>query len=154
MAERDGAYLQIGEVAERTGVTQRTLRFYEEKGLLKPPSRMEGGFRLYSEEDVSRVERIKQLQSLLGLSLAEIKEMVEAEEVKSQIRAEYRRDAEAEEKLRQIRAALDVTEKQHAIIRQKVEQLQAMQHELEAKLNTYRGWITTLEGQIEQSPAR
>ena len=46
--EQSEAYLQIGEVAERTGVTQRTLRFYEEKGLLKPPSRLEGGFRLYS----------------------------------------------------------------------------------------------------------
>ena len=45
-------YLQIGEVAERTGVTQRTLRFYEEKGLLQPPSRLEGGFRLCSEADV------------------------------------------------------------------------------------------------------
>src|SRR5262245_64788446 len=85
-------YLQIGEVAERTCVTQRTLRFYEEKGLLKPPSRMEGGFRLYSEDDVRRVEQIKQLQKLLGLSLAEIKELIEAEEVKSQIRADYRRD--------------------------------------------------------------
>jgi DNA-binding transcriptional MerR regulator len=64
--ESTGAYLQIGEVAERTGVTQRTLRFYEEKGLLKPPSRMEGGFRLYSEDDVRRVEQIKRLQKLLG----------------------------------------------------------------------------------------
>ena len=74
--EREGAYLQIGEVAERTGVTQRTLRFYEEKGLLKPPSRMEGGFRLYSEEDVQRVAEIRRLQSLLGFSLAEIKEII------------------------------------------------------------------------------
>lgn len=152
MAERAEPYLQIGEVAERTGVTQRTLRFYEEKGLLRPPSRMEGGFRLYSEDDVSRVEQIKQLQKLLGLSLAEIKEMVEAEEVKSQIRAEYRRDAEAEQKRRQLLAAVEVTEKQYAIIRQKVEQLQAMRDELEAKLNTYRGWIATLEAQIEHSP--
>ena len=54
MPERTDPYLQIGEVAERTGVTQRTLRFYEEKGLLKPPSRMDGGFRLYSEADVKR----------------------------------------------------------------------------------------------------
>ena len=76
VSTRQGADLQIGEVAERTGVTQRTLRFYEERGLLKPPSRMEGGFRLYSEEDVQRVEQIKGLQRLLGLSLAEIKEMV------------------------------------------------------------------------------
>src|SRR5512134_1259355 len=87
MAEREGAYLQIGEVAERTGVTQRTLRFYEEKGLLKPPTRLDGGFRLYSEGDIGRVERIKELQSLLGLSLADIKEMVEADEIKLQIKA-------------------------------------------------------------------
>lgn len=152
MAERAEPYLQIGEVAERTGVTQRTLRFYEEKGLLRPPSRLEGGFRLYSEDDVSRVEQIKQLQKLLGLSLAEIKEMVEAEEIKNQIRAEYRRDAEAEQKRRQLLAAVEVTEKQYAIIRQKVEQLQAMRDELEAKLNTYRGWIAALEAQIEHSP--
>src|SRR3990172_12959837 len=91
-AERTDAYLQIGEVAERTGVTQRPLRFYEEKGLLKPPTRMEGGFRLYSEADILRVEQIRRLQQLLGFSLAEIKEMVEAEEVKLQLRAEYRPD--------------------------------------------------------------
>ena len=152
VAQREGAYLQIGEVAERTGVTQRTLRFYEEKGLLKPPSRMEGGFRLYSEDDVRRVEQIKQLQSLLGLSLAEIKEMVEAEEVKSQIRAEYRRDADAGQKYRQMLAALELTEKQHGIIRQKIEQLQTMSDELEAKINTYRTWLANLEAQIEQVP--
>src|SRR5688500_20091700 len=52
----DEPCLQIGEVADRTGVTQRTLRFYEERGLLKAPSRMDGGCRLYSENDVARVE--------------------------------------------------------------------------------------------------
>lgn len=154
MAEREGAYLQIGEVAERTGVTQRTLRFYEEKGLLKPPSRMEGGFRLYSEEDVHRVEQIRQLQKLLGLSLAEIKEMVEAEEIKSQIRAEYRRDADAEQKRRQLLAAMEVTEKQFDIIRQKVEQLQQMRDELDAKLATYRGWLAALDAQMQHSTAQ
>src|SRR5438046_8200257 len=85
-------YLQIGEVADRTGVTQRTLRFYEERGLLKPPTRMEGGFRLYSEDDVARVTQIRRLQDLLGLTLAEIKDMVEAEEVKEELRATYRPD--------------------------------------------------------------
>ena len=84
--------LQIGEVADRTGVTQRTLRFYEERGLLKPPTRMEGGFRLYSEDDVARVTQIRRLQDLLGLTLAEIKDMVEAEEVKEELRATYRPD--------------------------------------------------------------
>src|SRR5581483_12257974 len=124
------------------------LRFYEEKGLLKPPTRMEGGFRLYSEEDVARVEQIRQLQKLLGLSLAEIKEMVEAEEIKNQIRAEYSHDADAEQKRRQVLAVIDVTEKQHAIIRQKVEQLQQMRDDLESRLTTYRGWLANLDTRL------
>ena len=48
-----GGYLQIGEAAERAQLTQRTLRYYEEKGLLHPPTRMDGGFRLDSSEDMS-----------------------------------------------------------------------------------------------------
>ncbi len=153
MTEREGAYLQIGEVAERTGVTQRTLRFYEEKGLLKPPTRMEGGFRLYSEEDVRRVEQIKRLQKLLGLSLAEIKEMVEAEELKRQIRAEYSCEADAEQKRRQLLAVIAVTEKQFGIINQKVEQLHKMRDELETNLATYRGWLARLDARIAHDAA-
>lgn len=138
-------YLQIGEVAERTGVTQRTLRFYEERGLLKPPTRMEGGFRLYSEEDVRRVEQIRRLQNLLGFSLAEIKEMVEAEEVIQQIRTGYRRDADLEERKRRMECLIEVTEKQHSLIRQKLDQLAALGHELEEKLSRYHGWLAQLE---------
>lgn len=147
MATRTGAELQIGEVAERTGVTQRTLRFYEERGLLKPPSRMDGGFRLYSEEDVQRVEQIRRLQNLLGMSLAEIKEMVEADEALQQIRAEYRKDAEVETRIEQIHLAQAITEKQRAIVLQKVEQLQAMSDQLEKRLEQYHTWLANLEAQ-------
>jgi DNA-binding transcriptional MerR regulator len=146
--ETTGAYLQIGEVAERTGVTQRTLRFYEEKGLLKPPSRMEGGFRLYSEDDVRRVEQIRRLQKLLGFTLAEIKEMVEAEEVKWQLRAEYRPRADLAERREHINKALEVTERQCAVIRQKVEALRDMQTHLEEKVQTYRQWLFQIEEAI------
>jgi len=145
MATKEGAHLQIGEVAERTGVTQRTLRFYEEKGLLKPPTRMDGGFRLYSEEDVRRVEQIKRLQSLLGVSLAEIKEMVDAEEVKMQLRAGYRPEADVAEKKCQLAKAIGVTEKQYSIVSQKAEQLAEMKTCLEEKLATYHGWMAKLE---------
>jgi len=139
------AYLQIGEVAERTGVTQRTLRFYEEKGLLKPPSRLDGGFRLYSEDDVRRVERIKRLQTLLGFTLADIKEMVEADEVKLQLRQEYRPDAEISERKAKIAKAIEVTERQVAVIDQKLAALQDMKAHLEQKLAQYRGWLQQLD---------
>lgn len=138
-------HLQIGEVAERTGVTQRTLRFYEEKGLLQPPNRMEGGFRLYSEADIQRVERIKRLQQLLGFSLAEIKEMVEAEEVKLQLRAEYRPDSALPEKRGQLLKAIAITERQREVIAQKVEALGDMQSKLEERLTTFRGWLKHLD---------
>ena len=140
-------YLQIGEVADRIGVTQRTLRFYEEKGLLKPPSRMEGGFRLYSEEDIQRVEQIRRLRQLLGFTLAEIKEMVDAEEVKMQLRAQYRPEAAASQKKAQLMRAIEVTERQCDLIRQKLGALTQMQIELEERIARYRGWIRDLDTQ-------
>lgn len=142
-------YLQIGEVAERTSVTQRTLRFYEEKGLLKPPSRMEGGFRLYSEADIERVERIKRLQNLLGFPLSEIKELVEAEEVKLQLRQEYRPEAALSEKKAQLLKAIDVTQRQYDLIGQKVDAMAEMRGHLEERLQTFHGWLAHIENELK-----
>jgi DNA-binding transcriptional MerR regulator len=147
---RNEPYLQIGEVADRTGVTQRTLRFYEERGLLKPPSRMEGGFRLYSEEDVDRVEQIKRMQSLLGLTLAEIKEMVEAEETKTELRATYRPDLDAEVRITRLVKAVAVTERQLEIMSHKVDALQEMKRDLEEKLYRYQALLSDLREQVEK----
>ncbi len=144
MPDVDEAYLQIGEVAERTGVTQRTLRFYEEKGLLHPPTRMDGGFRLYSEQDVKRVEHIRRLQDLLGVALAEIKEMVEAEEVLRQLRAQYRPDAAIAEKRRQLERAIEVVHAQYAIVKQKTEQMEEMKAQLKERLQTFDRWMKEL----------
>ncbi len=149
MPEASEAYLQIGEVADRTGVTQRTLRFYEEKGLLKPPTRMEGGFRLYSEDDVVRVEQIRRLQNLLGIALAEIKEMVDADEVLREIKAQYRHEADVVEKKRQLQRATEVVERQYAIVRQKAEQMQEMRVDLEKRLKRFAERMAELE-RLEQ----
>ena len=146
----DEAHLQIGEVAERTGVTQRTLRFYEEKGLLMPATRMEGGFRLYSEDDIQRVEQIKQLQTLLGFSLAEIKEMVEAKEIENQLRKEYRPEADPAQKRTQLLRAIEVTQTQFDLIRQKVGALKDMESKLEERLTRFDGWLTNLDKQIAE----
>ena len=152
MPDSQEAYLQIGEVAERTGVTQRTLRFYEEKGLLRPPTRMDGGFRLYSEDDVTRVEHIRQLQNLLGVTLAEIKEMVDAEEVLRELKAQYRPEADASEKRRQLRKAIDVVTRQHGIVSQKAEQMSEMKGQLEDRLRTFERWMTELERMERKQP--
>lgn len=64
-------FIRIGELARRSGLTQRTLRHYDEIGLLKPSGRSWADYRLYSRSDVGRLLAISQLKSL-GLSLAEI----------------------------------------------------------------------------------
>ena len=111
-AQAKVARYQIGEVADRTGVTQRTLRFYEEKGLLRPPERMDGGFRLYSDDDVQRIEYIRQLQQYLGFTLAEIKEMVEAEDLRQQIISTFRPDRELPARLERVTRIIGALERQ------------------------------------------
>lgn len=74
MVPRTGL-LQIGQVAERTGLSLRTIRFYEENGLVRPTSRSDGGFRLYSEDDVARLEVIKRMKPL-GFRLEEMQELL------------------------------------------------------------------------------
>ena len=145
-------YYRIGEVAERTGLTQRTLRFYEERGLLPPPVRMESGFRLYTEEDIQRIQLVRQLQEMLGFSLSEIKEMVEAEEVRTSLRASFR-DMPPAERQAKVRHAIDVTEAQLRLITQKIEKLNEMREQWEQKLQHYRNHDSQLEAQLAQGEA-
>src|SRR5437660_6702189 len=72
-ARRVGAGMRIGEVAAQLGVSPRTLRYYEELGLLRPSSKTAGGARRYSEAEVERLLRIRDLQELLGFNLEEIR---------------------------------------------------------------------------------
>lgn len=72
--------LQIGDVAERVGLSLRTVRYYEEQGLLTPESRTAGGFRLFSERQVDRLALIKQMKPL-GFTIQEMRELLDAREV-------------------------------------------------------------------------
>ena len=67
--------MQIGQVAERTGLSLRTIRWYEEEGLVVPTARTEGGFRLYSADDVARLEVIKRMKPL-GFAVEEMRELL------------------------------------------------------------------------------
>jgi len=68
--------LRIGELAKRTGLSIKTIRYYERRGLMEQPPRTEGGYRLYGPEEVARL-RFVQRAKLLGLTLEEIRELVE-----------------------------------------------------------------------------
>ncbi|TFC30282.1 MerR family transcriptional regulator [Cryobacterium sp. TMT2-18-3] len=67
--------MHIGELAEKTGLSLRTIRHYDEIGLLKASGRTEGGFRLYTQEDLSRLILIRRMKPL-GFSLEEMIELL------------------------------------------------------------------------------
>lgn len=130
-------YYLIGEAAERTGLTQRTIRYYEELGLLSPPGRTQGDFRLFSEGDLKRLEEIGRLKQLLGFSLAEIRKIVEGEEVLGQLRSEYKATEDAARRLELLDNAMQLTDAQLALIEAKMSQMQELQGELVARRLRY-----------------
>ncbi|MFV2103080.1 MerR family transcriptional regulator [Micromonospora sp. LOL_024] len=71
----DGVLRQIGEVAERTGLSLRTIRYYEEVGLIVPSARSQGGFRLYTDADVDRLQVVKRMKPL-EFSLEQMRELL------------------------------------------------------------------------------
>jgi DNA-binding transcriptional MerR regulator len=81
--------LRIGEAAARVGVSCRTLRYYEELGLLTPSGRTPGGARRYTDDDIARLEHIRELQELMGFNLDEILEVVRTEDRLARLRAEW-----------------------------------------------------------------
>jgi DNA-binding transcriptional MerR regulator len=81
--------LGIGAAAARAGVSERALRYYQEIGLLSPSSRTPGGLRRYSEADLARVRRIRELQMLLGLNLEEVALVLRNEDRMNEIKAAY-----------------------------------------------------------------
>src|SRR6202012_617166 len=86
----DGPLLGIGAAAQRLGVSERALRYYQELGLLVPACTTPGGLRRYSADDLARVARIRELQTLLGLNLDEIAIVLRNEDRLAQIRRAFR----------------------------------------------------------------
>ncbi|MEU6847874.1 MerR family transcriptional regulator [Streptomyces sp. NPDC046716] len=72
-----GEHMQIGEVAARTELSLRTIRHYEETGLVIPSARSQGGFRLYTESDVARLMVIRRMKPL-GFTLDEMRDLLAA----------------------------------------------------------------------------
>jgi DNA-binding transcriptional MerR regulator len=124
----------IEQVATRTGLTKRTLRYYEEVGLLPPTGRTEGNYRRYSEADIQRLVRIKELRDLLGFSLSDIREIIQAEDERGQIKLAYKQETSAEAKLAQLDRADELIRSQLHLIELKLTGLEDMRSTLQERL--------------------
>jgi DNA-binding transcriptional MerR regulator len=143
-AARGERSLRIGEVAAAAGVSTRTLRYYQELGLISPSGHTPGGARRYGPADVERLSRILELRDLLGFNLVEIAEILAAEDRLAGLRAEWwgselsggeppgpkRREELLEE-------AAELNHRLQANVHSKLERLGGFLRELEARAGRY-----------------
>jgi DNA-binding transcriptional MerR regulator len=138
MAARAPNEMRIGDLARRGRVTPRTLRYYESLGLLQPVARRSGGFRLYDEAAVRRLERIRQLKELLGFTLDEVREILRSEDAVAEIRARYLGTEDVAVRAELLRQALAQAEAQRELVRRKLAGLQAMEDEITERQARWR----------------
>jgi DNA-binding transcriptional MerR regulator len=137
---------RIGEVAERVGVTTRTIRYYEELGLLgAAPARSKGAHRLYTDADIARLEQLIRLRDLLGLSLEELLELAEAQETRAALRDQWEETASDRERARIVKEAIPVVERQLELVHRRQGRLAEFADELSVKLRSLREREAELE---------
>jgi DNA-binding transcriptional MerR regulator len=140
---------RIGEVAERVGVTTRTIRYYEELGLLGTGSagRTKGAHRLYTEADILRLEELIRLRDLLGLSLEEVVGLAEAEEARAALRNQWAESASDSERTAIVEAAIPLVERQLELVRARQQRLAEFADALSEKLSSLEKRQAELEGE-------
>ena len=124
--------LRIGDIARLVGTTPRTIRYYEEIGLLPDEdARLAGAHRLYGQADVERLREVIRLKSLLGVSLDELKELLAAEDARAAVRSELQRDDVDPARRRELlAAALGLLERQLELVHRRQAELGRLEADL------------------------
>lgn len=134
----DGPTYRIGEVAEQLGVTTRTLRYYEELGLVSPSGYSSGGSRRYDDADRQRLLRIRELQAIMGFNLEEIREILGADDRLAELADEFQGGVTPARHQELLVEAARLNLRTQEQVLAKVAILQAFQAELDAKAARYR----------------
>jgi MerR family transcriptional regulator, repressor of the yfmOP operon len=123
--------LKIGELAARTGTTPRTIRYYEEIGLLPArPVTAKGTHRLYDEGDVETLDSLVRLRELLGLSLEGLRRFASAESARAGLRRAFGESETPDERVRILHEARGHVDTQLALLRERRETIAELEAEL------------------------
>jgi MerR family transcriptional regulator, repressor of the yfmOP operon len=137
---------RIGEVAAQAGVSTRTLRYYEELGLLEPSGHSPGGARRYGEDDVQRLLRVRELQTVMGFNLDQIKRIVASEVRLRQLKREYHRGGLNRQR-ELLTEAMELNDLLREEVRDKLTRTQGFLEDLNAKAVRYRTVLQELDGE-------
>jgi DNA-binding transcriptional MerR regulator len=136
--------LRIGEVAELTGTTPRTIRYYEEIGLLRCGERAQGKHRFYTQADADRINEIVRLRNLLGLSLEQLSQLLEAETARAELRREYRETEDPAAQREILGQLLGHIGTQLELVRGRLAELRQLERELVQKQRRARSRVREL----------
>jgi DNA-binding transcriptional MerR regulator len=136
---------RIGEVAEQAGVSTRTLRYYQELGLLDPAGHSPGGSRRYSAADVARLRRILELRDVMGFDLERISTILHAEDRLAELREEVRAGVSPDRRREVISEAITLNNAMRRQVHEKLGVLQSFLDELETKAAKYRQIASELD---------
>ena len=139
-------------MATETGLTPRSIRYYEELGLLAPVARSEGAYRLYDDEDLERLRFIRGLRDDAGFSLAEIKQLLEDEQARARIRARFRATHDHAERRTILLDAIASVDRQVESLRAKIARLEAMIDDARARRDHLAGHLAEVEAGRELTP--
>jgi len=153
--ESRGESLRIGDVARLVGTTPRTIRYYEEIGLLaEAPARPSGRHRIYTTAEVERLREVMRLKELLGVSLEELKTLLTAEEARAEVRAQLQRDDVDPKRRRELLdEALGHIDRQLELVRNRATELAKLEHELSETRKRVKHKIRELDTAAEPTLA-
>ncbi|WP_026694670.1 MerR family transcriptional regulator [Peribacillus kribbensis] len=123
-------YLKIDEIATMTGLTKRTIRYYEEIGILPPPNRTEGGTRLYTTEDAEYLKRMITAKEVLGFSLQELQRFIQISDSLENTKSSYRSAKGMQEQKDSLEQLVVVVDEQLALLEEKLIKFERVQMEL------------------------
>jgi MerR family copper efflux transcriptional regulator len=141
--------LRIQEVAAEVGLTARSIRYYEEVGLLKPAGRSEGDYRLYDADDLERLRFIKGLRDDAGFSLAEIGQMLGDEAARTRNRERFRSTDDPAERKAALRDGIARIDRQVATLRAKIDRVESMIAEAKTRKKHLEGHLAEIEAGLE-----
>jgi len=124
---------KIDDVAKECGLTKRSIRYYEEIGLLFPPERSEGGFRLYSDKHIERLKQIMNVRDVLGFTLQEVQEYISIDMAFEEHRQQYRELFDENQKREKLIEVERILSQQLEMIDQKLKKMSDIRNDMDKK---------------------
>ncbi|WP_462413239.1 MerR family transcriptional regulator [Neobacillus sp. Marseille-QA0830] len=142
-------FLKIDDVAKQSGLSKRTIRYYEEIGILPVPERTEGGTRLYRQEHIEFLQKITVAKEVLGLTLHEVQQFITLTDTIESQKAEYKKVSNPRDQKEKLAEMIQILDKQLALLEQKIGKILSVQTELVTLRERARAAIERIDKSTE-----